>query len=105
METKLGEFPVETGYEYDKDGIRTDAPDWFKRLYHEWDELRERKNKLKEFLAKGEATENVSIAQHILLEKQLHAMDEYADILYVRLILANDEFAIVKDAYPMMRAQ
>lgn len=105
METKLGEFPVEKGYEYDKDGIRTDSPDWFQRLYKEWDELRERRNKLKAFLDTCEEEGIVSCAQHILLKKQLSVMDEYADILYVRLCLANDEFAIVKDTEPMLKGK
>ena len=89
-------------YMYDRKGIRADAPDWFKRLHDEWNELRERRNKLKSFLAKCEAPGDVSCAQRILLDKQLAAMNEYLDILYVRLTLANDEFAIEKDPAPML---
>ena len=89
-------------YTYDENGIRTDAPEWFKRLCAEWDEVRQRRNKLQSFLANSEATATVSIAQSILLEKQLKVMNEYCDILYVRMILANDEFAIVKDPAPML---
>lgn len=89
-------------YTYDENGVRTDAPEWFKRLHAEWNELRERRNKLKAFLAKSDAPATVSIAQSILLEKQLKVMNEYCDILYVRMTLANDEFAIVKDPAPML---
>lgn len=89
-------------YKYDKDGIRTDAPEWFKRLCAEWDEVRERYAKLQSFLADSEAIEKVSGAQLVLLNKQLKVMKEYSDILYVRVILANDEFAIAKDLAPML---
>lgn len=89
-------------YTYDENGVRTDAPEWFKRLHAEWNEVRERRNKLKAFLANSEAPATVSIAQSILLKKQLKAMDEYCDILYVRITLANDEFAVVKDPAPML---
>ena len=89
-------------YTYDENGIRTDAPEWFKRLCAEWDEVRERRNKLQSFLTNGEATDKVSCAQLVLLNKQLEVMKEYSDILHVRMILANDEFAIEKDPAPMM---
>lgn len=89
-------------YTYDENGIRTDAPEWFKRLIAEWYEVRERRNRLQSFLANGEATEKVSAAQLVLLNKQLEAMKEYADILYVRMILANNEFSIAKDLTPLM---
>ena len=92
-------------YEYDENGIRTDAPDWFKRLYKEWDELREKRNKLDAFLANYKAPGDVSCAQQILLQRQANVMHEYCDILYVRLSLANDEFAICKDNFPMMRGR
>jgi hypothetical protein len=89
-------------YTYDENGIRTDAPEWFKRLCAEWDEVRERRNKLLSFLADSEKTEKVSYAQLILLKKQLKVVKEYSDILYVRMSLANDEFAIEKDPVPML---
>ena len=89
-------------YTYDENGIRTDAPEWFKRLHAEWDEVRERRNKLQSFLADSEKTEKVSCAQLVLLNKQLEVMKESSDILYVRMTLANDEFAIVKDPAPML---
>lgn len=89
-------------YTYDENGIRTDAPEWFKRLCAEWDEVRERHNKLQSFLAESEKTEKVSCAQLVLLNKQLKVMKEYSDILYVRMSLANDEFAIEKDPAPMI---
>lgn len=89
-------------YTYDENGIRTDAPEWFKRLCAEWDEVRERYNKLQFFIAESEKTEKVSCAQLVLLNKQLKVMKEYSDILYVRMSLANDEFAIEKDPAPMI---
>ena len=89
-------------YTYDENGIRTDAPEWFKRLCAEWDEVRERRNRLQSFLADSEKTEEVSGAQLVLLNKQLEVMKEYSDILYVRISLANDEFAIEKDPVPML---
>jgi len=89
-------------YTYDENGVRTDAPDWFKRLHAEHKELQERCVKLSAFLGNEEAIGKVSYEQQILLDKQFAAMVEYKKILHLRLTLAANELSAVKDPAPML---
>lgn len=89
-------------YTYDENGVRTDAPDWFKRLLSEHKELQERCFKLSAFLGNEEAIGKVSYEQQILLDKQYAAMVEYKNILALRLTIAANELSTVKDPAPML---
>jgi hypothetical protein len=47
---KESNYGSEKKGEYDKEGVRKDAPDWFKRLVNEYRELVEKRTKLGKFL-------------------------------------------------------
>lgn len=91
--------------QYDKDGVRKDAPDWFKRLLAEYKTLVDKRTKLGKFLLAKPFPEDVSDIQRILLEKQLIAMDDYATILFARINLAVGEYSKNRDQNPLMRIE
>lgn len=91
--------------QYDKEGVRKDAPGWFKRLVNEYRELVEKRTKLGKFLIGRPFPKDVSDIQRILLEKQLVAMDKYATILFARINLAVGEYSKNRDTNPLMRIQ
>ena len=88
---------------YDKEGVRKDAPDWFKRLLAEYKELGDKRTKLGKFLLTKPFPKEVSDIQRILLEKQLVAMDRYATILFARINLVVGEYSKNRDKNPLMR--
>ena len=90
--------------QYDKQGIRKDAPDWFRRLVNEYSELVEKRTKLGKFLLKRPFPKDVSDVQRLLLEKQLRAMGDYAVILFTRINLAEGEYSKNRDKNPLMRS-
>ena len=91
--------------QYDKAGVRKDAPDWFKRLLTEYKELEDKRTKLSKFLLTKPFPKEVSDIQRTLLEKQLVAMEEYATILSARINLAVGEYSKNKDITPLMRIE
>lgn len=78
------------------------TPDWLKRVVDEHTELCTRIWKLKGFLDTHAAPDDISCAAQILLERQLKAMNEYKEILYVRMCLANAELSLEKDDNPAL---
>lgn len=89
--------------EYDKNWIRKDAPDWFKRLYKEWAEASEKFQKLSLFINTKVLVGKVTTAQGVLLKRQKEVMKEYLDILYLRLRLGTTEESEFKDKNPMWK--
>lgn len=85
-------MPMECGNEQAKA-----YPEWFERLVDEHGGLCEKCRALKSFLSTHSAPDDISCAQEILLNKQLEVMEEYKRIVYVRLCLANAEFAIDRE--------
>lgn len=89
--------------EYDKNWIRKDAPDWFKRLYKEWEDATEKFQKLSCFINTKVLSGKVTTAQEVLLKRQKEVMKEYLDILYLRLRLGTTEESEWKDKNPMWK--
>ena len=79
-----------------------ETPDWLKRVVDEHEELCGRIWRLKAFLNTHAAPDDISCAARILLERQLHAMNDYKEILYVRMCLANAELSLEKDDNPAL---
>lgn len=96
---------AEKQVEYDEQGIRKDAPDWFKRLLAEYKELVDKRTKLGKFLLTKPFPKDVSDVQRLLLEKQLCAMDDYAVILFTRINLAVGEYSKNRDKNPLIRSE
>ena len=80
-----------------------EMPDWLQRVEDELKEVDERLVKLRTFLGVARPR-GISAAALMLLERQLKAMDEYRDILFLRISLARAELGMPCKEFPLTSA-
>lgn len=71
-----------------------EKPEWMKRLDEEYQSLCDKITRLRTFLNDQSALGKTCLATQIMLKKQLSVMEEYRDILEVRLTLAAWELVL-----------
>lgn len=81
-----------------------EIPDWLQRVEDELKEVNERLVKLRTFLGVARTPGKISAAPLMLLERQLKAMDEYRDILFLRISLARAELGMPCKEFPSSSA-